>query len=74
MGTNYGGRWKACVTAGVCKLMLLTQGNEVQTRTKRTEGGMEGGRQESRREGKRREGWTQLFHRRGKKAYKANGG
>lgn len=27
--------------------MLLTQGNEVQTRTKRIKGGMEGGRQES---------------------------
>lgn len=29
---------KACVTAGVCELMLLTLGNEEQTRTKRIEG------------------------------------
>lgn len=51
MGTNYGERWKACVTAGVCELMLLTLGNEEQTRTKRTEGGADGGRGESKREG-----------------------
>lgn len=50
-GANYGGRWKACVTAGVCEPMLLTLGNEEQTRTKRIEGGMEGGRGESKREG-----------------------
>lgn len=51
MGTNYGGGWKACVTAGVCELMLLTLGNEEQTRTKRIEGGIEGERGESKREG-----------------------
>lgn len=39
--------WKACVTAGVCELMLLTLGNEGQTWTKRKEGGMEGGTGES---------------------------
>lgn len=43
MGTNYGAGWKACVTAAVCALMLLTLGNEEQTWTKRIEGGMEGG-------------------------------
>ena len=36
-GTHYGGGWRACVTAGVCELMLLTLENEEQTMIKRIE-------------------------------------
>lgn len=64
--TRYGVGWRACVTAAVRELMLLTLGDEVQTGTKTREyGGWERGNYKKGMWGG--QGWRQLFHCRGNK-------
>ncbi len=73
MVTNYGAGWKACVTAGVCELMLLTLGNEEQTRTKTREVGwrVRGGKPKRKYEGRDGDSCSTVE---AIKTHKANGG